>query len=333
MLPRLCLVKSHIMAPIDRDVIVIGGGFGGCYQLKLLRDKGFSTTLIEAAPRLGGVWAWSRYPGARVDCELPYYGFSDPKIWSTWNWTERYPDHHQLRDYFDHVAKVWDLNKDCVFNTQVIETRWNEDEKKWLIKTKEGQEYRAKWLISATGTSFKQHIPDFPGKDKYKGEFHHSALWPEDLKIEGKKLAVIGAGSSGVQVLQEAAKSCTQATQFIRTPNIAVPMRQRQISEQEILSHKCLYPHVYKACRNTFGGLPIEGSGKKTFDFSDEERKAFMEEQWARGGFNWYACLRNVRPADTDTLPGPRVASPIRCSTRRLTESSIASGATNSESV
>lgn len=165
------------------------------------------------------------HPGPLVDCELPYYGFSDPKIWGTWNWTERSPDHYQLRDYFDHVAQVWDLNQHRMFNTQVMETRWDEDEKKWLTKT-------------------KQHIPDFPGKDWYKEQFHLSALRPEDIKIDGKKLAVIGAGSSGVQIPQETAKARVQTTQFFRTPNIAVPMRQRQISEQEILSHKCLLPHV-----------------------------------------------------------------------------------------
>ena len=155
---------------VDRDVVVVGAGFGGCYLLHLLREKGFSTTVLEAGKRTGGVWAWSCYPGARVDCELPYYGFSDPEIWSTWNWTERFPAYTELRPYFDHVANVWDLNRDIELDTRVIETRWEEDSKTWLVKTDAGQLYRCTWLIAATGTSFKQHIPDFKGKELYKGQ-------------------------------------------------------------------------------------------------------------------------------------------------------------------
>ncbi|USW56787.1 Putative flavin monooxygenase, FAD/NAD(P)-binding domain superfamily [Septoria linicola] len=272
---------------IEKDVIVIGGGFGGCYLLKLLREKGFSTTLIEAADRLGGVWAWSQYPGARVDCELPWYGFSDPAIWSTWMWTERYPSYIELRSYFDHVANVWDLHKDVLLNTRVVETKWQEDEQVWLTKTEDGQKYRSRWVIAATGTSFKQHIPEFPGKDKFRGEVHHSAVWPDSLPLNGKKVAVIGAGSSGLQVVQESAKVCTELTQFIRTPNLAVPMRQRKITPEEILAHKCQFEHVFKACRTTRSGLPVVGTGRRTFDDSPEERKRLLEEQWTRGGFNW----------------------------------------------
>lgn len=273
---------------VERDVVVVGAGFGGCYLLHLLRENGFSTTVLEAGKRTGGVWAWSCYPGARVDCELPYYGFSDPDIWSTWNWTERFPAYTELRSYFDHVANVWDLNRDIELNTRVTETRWDEATKTWVVKTDAGQLYRCTWLIAATGTSFKQHIPDFKGKELYKGAMHHSALWPEQgVPLEGKRIAIIGAGSTGIQVLQESAKVGAHVTQFIKTPNLAVPIRQRKVDEDEIYATKPHIQHVFKACRENRMGLPIVGTGRKTFDDSKEERWKVWEENWKRGGFNW----------------------------------------------
>ena len=273
---------------IDQDVVIVGGGFGGCYLLHLLRKQGFATKLLEAGSRLGGVWAWSCYPGARVDCELPYYGYSDPAIWSTWNWTERFPAYKELRDYFKHVDNIWGLSQDVVLNTRVMEARWQEDGGAWLLQTSDGQHWRCKWFIAATGTSFKQHIPDFRGHEKFKGAMHHSASWPEEgVELAAKRVAIIGAGSTGVQVMQESAKIAEHVTQFIRTPNLAVPMRQRNISVDEIYHSKPHIPHVFKACRNTRSGLPIVRVGKKTFDDSAEERKRLWEELWKRGGFNW----------------------------------------------
>lgn len=273
---------------IDRDVTIVGGGFGGCYLLKLLRDRGFSTILLEAGARLGGVWAWSCYPGARVDCELPYYGYSDPDIWSTWNWTERFPEYKQLRSYFEHVDEVWKLSQDCVLNTQVTGAVWQEEAGVWLVTTRDGQQYRSTWLMAATGTSFKPNIAKIKGLDTFKGAMHHSAAWPEEgVEMEGKRVAIIGAGSTGIQVVQEAAKVADQVVQFIRTPNFAIPMRQRQISEQEIYANKSHIQHVFKACRETRTGLPIVGNGKNTFDVSDEERMKTWDELWKRGGFNW----------------------------------------------
>lgn len=144
-------------------------------------------------------------------------------------------------------------------------------------------------MIAATGTSFKQHIPEWPGRGKFKGAIHHSAAWPaEGVPLEGKRLAVIGAGSTGVQVVQEGSKVCSNLTQFIRTPNYALPMRQRQISEDEWYANKAQVPHIFKACRDTRTGLPVIGLNKRVFDDSSDERRKNMEEAWMRGGFNWY---------------------------------------------
>lgn len=293
--PRFPLYVLHICNTtmpsasniVERDAVVIGGGFGGCYLLHLLRKNGYSAILLEAAPRLGGVWATSCYPGARVDCELPYYGFSDPAIWSTWNWTERFPSYKELRSYFAHVDKVWGLSQDVLCNTRVNHVEWEDSSNTWLISTVDGQKFRSTWALAATGTSFKPNIPELKGMDRFKGHIHHSAAWPEEtVNLSAKKVAIIGAGSTGIQVMQESAKVASHVVQYIRTPNFAVPMRQRKISEEEIYHSKPHIPHVFSACKQSPSGLPLSRSTRKTFEDSDEERLEVWEENWKRGGFN-----------------------------------------------
>ena len=195
------------------------------------------------------------------------------------------PDDKELRRYFQHVDNVWGLSKDVSYNTQVIEARWANG--LWSVKTADGRSYRCKWVLTATGTSFKPHSPIWKGADLFKGEMHHSARWPENLDLVDKRVAVIGAGSSGVQIMQEAGKVASHVTHYIRTPNMAVPMRQRYVSKDEIDHHKTEIPHVFKACRTTRSGLPVLNTGRATFDDSPEERESVFREQWHRGGFNW----------------------------------------------
>lgn len=273
---------------VDRDAVIIGGGFGGCYLLHLLRKNGYSAILLEAAPRLGGVWATSCYPGARVDCELPFYGFSDSAIWNTWNWTERFPAFKELRDYFKHVDQVWGLSSDVFYDTRVTQVEWQDHAEHWITKTADGQTFRSTWALAATGTSFKPNIPNLKGMNQFKGSMHHSALWPEGVDLAGKRVAVIGAGSTAIQVVQESAKVSSRLIQYIRTPNFAVPMRQRKISKEEIYHMKPYIRHIFTACRKSDNGLPISRPTRKTLDDPEEERLRVWEENWCRGGFNLY---------------------------------------------
>jgi cation diffusion facilitator CzcD-associated flavoprotein CzcO len=276
---------------IERDVIVVGAGFSGCYLLKLIRDQGFSTIVLEANSRLGGVWSYNCYPGARVDSELPYYGYSDPAVWGTWNWTERFCSYEELRGYFDHVDKIWQLTPDVVFNAQVCQAAWQEESSSWFVQTADGQLYRSTWLLPATGTSFKRNVPDFKGRDKFQGIMHHSSQWPErGVDLKGKRVAVIGAGSTGVQMLQESAKVASRVVHYIRSPNLALPMRQRAISEAEIYHTKAHIPYLFKACRSTRSGLAVMNTGRRTFDDTEEQRQQLWEENWKRGGFNWFVA-------------------------------------------
>lgn len=276
----------------ELDVVVIGAGFGGCVLLHLLRQKGFKTKVLEAATEIGGVWAWNRYPGARVDCEFPYYGFSDPAIWSTFNWIERFPSDSELRRYFEHAAEVWGLKRDIELETTVKSCEFQAGhhgaESSWTVRTVQGGSYRCKWLVAATGTSFKQYMPEWKGREKFKGVIHHSSLWPQEkVELEGKRVAVIGAGSTGIQVVQEASKVAASVTHFIRSPNLALPMRQRDVTEDEIYAQKPQIPHVFKSIRHTAAGLPTEKTMLNTFDVDEKTRQGIWDEGWRRGGFKW----------------------------------------------
>lgn len=220
-----------------------------------------------------------QYPGARVDHEMPWYGFSDPEIWGSWKWKERFPSYQELQSYFQHVATVWDLHRDIECGTKVTSAIYVESEARWQVKTALGTTYTCKWLVSAVGTSSKPKFPAWKGLEKFEGDIHHSSDWPEkDLPMDGKRMAVIGAGASGIQIMQEAVKSCSSVTHYIRTPNMALPMGQRQIQEDEIYAYRPLFSHMFKACRDTPNGLPILNTGKAVHDDSKEDREALFEE-------------------------------------------------------
>lgn len=173
----------------------------------------------------------------------------------------------------------------------MTEAKWYEDSNVWMVQTKDGQQYRCAWFLPATGTSFKPNIPEVfaKGQKRFKGQFHHSAFWPEEgVELAGKRVAIIGTGSTGIQVMQESAKVASQVVSFMRSPNFAVPMWQRTITEDQIYHEKPHIPVIFDHCRNrSTMGLPIIGTGKKVFDVSKEERLRIWEEYWRRGGFNF----------------------------------------------
>ena len=151
------------------DAVIVGAGFGGVYQLKHFRDAGYRVKLLESGSDYGGVWYWNRYPGARVDSAVPYYEFSDPELWVSWSWSQRFPDSAELRRYFAYVAEKWALQDDTVFDSFVEEAAWKDEEKRWVVTTKDGEEYKARLLLLNTGFATKRHIPDWQGVNEFKG--------------------------------------------------------------------------------------------------------------------------------------------------------------------
>jgi cation diffusion facilitator CzcD-associated flavoprotein CzcO len=252
-----------------------------------LRKLGLRVKCFEAGSDLGGVWYWNRYPGARVDSEFPFYTLSIPEVYSTWTWSSRFPDHKELRRHFNHIDKVLGISQDVQFDARVNGATWNHAQGKWTVKTEAGHVAKCKYLFLATGLLHRRHYPEFPGLETYEGSVHHSGFWPENLSVKGKKVAVIGAGATAVQITQEVAKEADALTVFMRRPSYCIAMKQRDISEDEQQHMKSYYRAMLEAGRNSAAGFPVKRPDVAFWDVSPEERQAHWEEAWSRGAFNF----------------------------------------------
>ena len=272
------------------DVLVIGAGFSGLYQLHQLRQHGFSVRVFDAAADLGGIWHWNCYPGARVDSHIPNYEFSMEELWRDWTWTERFPAWDELRRYFHHVDEKLDLSRDIRFNTRVTAAEFEGDRNLWRVHTADGDQVLARFLIPCTGFAARAHMPKFKGLDRFAGPCHHTGHWPQaGLDLAGQRVGVIGTGASGVQVIQEAGKVAAHVTVFQRTPNLALPMRQRQLDSNTQQAMKAQYPEIFRR-RQASGSTyhDISPSERSALDVTAEERLAVFEDAWSKGGFNFW---------------------------------------------
>lgn len=159
--------------PIELEVLVIGGGFAGCYLLHYLRKAKFNVKVVEAGTGLGGIWYWNRYPGARVDSQYPIYQLSIPEVYNTFSWTEQYPGSAELRKYFKHMDNVLGLSKDVYYNTTVLSSVFDRDENKWTVTCQDGKVFKTTYVIASVGFAAKRYIPDWPGLETFEGEIHH----------------------------------------------------------------------------------------------------------------------------------------------------------------
>jgi cyclohexanone monooxygenase len=274
----------------DYDVVVVGAGFAGLYQLHRLRAAGLSVVVLEAAPGLGGIWHWNGYPGARVDSHVPIYEFSDERVWRDWYWDEKYPDRPALRRYFDHVDRVWDVRSGVELEARVSSAVWSEERRQWEVGLERGDRLTARFVVLCTGFAAKPYVPDVPGLEDFRGECHHTARWPQDgLDLTGLRVGVLGTGASGVQVIQEAALVAESVTVFQRTPMLALPMRQRALTREEQDEAKAGYPAVFRRRTETNGGFDYSGIGVPTMSVPAAEREATYEVLWERGGFAFWA--------------------------------------------
>ncbi|KAF2444908.1 FAD/NAD(P)-binding domain-containing protein [Karstenula rhodostoma CBS 690.94] len=281
---------------LETDVLIVGAGFGGIYLMHKLRQQGFNCKIYEAGKDLGGIWHWNCYPGARVDSQVPVYEYSFPEIWKDWTWSTRYPGWEELREYFDHVEKKLDIKKDVAFETTVTGAQFDKPSGKWVIETEDGRTARAKYLLLATGFAAKRHFPDWKGVNDYKGIIHHSSFWPEEgVDVKGKRIAVIGTGSTGIQLAQDTANQGAKVTVFQRTPNLCLPMQQKPLTREEQEEAKAKYPSLYELRRTTFGGFLYDFVQKNTFDDTEEEREASYERMYENGGFEfWLANYKDL---------------------------------------
>ncbi|KAJ3780794.1 cyclohexanone monooxygenase [Lentinula aff. detonsa] len=279
----------------EYDILIVGAGFAGVHQLLNVRKLGLTAKILEAGGGLAGTWYWNRYPGARVDSEMPIYQFSDPELWKDWSFTEYYPDWRGIQAYFRYVDQKLDVKRDVLFNSRVASAHWNDSVNRWTVTTEDGRVFRAQFLSLCTGIGSKYHVPDFKGLDTFKGEVHHTARWPEEYDFTGKRAGIIGTGATGVQVIQEIAPVVAHLTVFQRTPNLTLPMRQRKISVEEQKKMKTLYPILYRRRYQTFAGFPYDLDPKPVADTTPEERALAFEDQWEKGGFRlWFGSYTEL---------------------------------------
>lgn len=283
-------IPSETQAAEAFDILVVGAGFTGLYQLHRLRQLGFSVRLLEAGADLGGIWYWNCYPGARVDTHVPMYEFSSEDLWRDWTWTERFPAWDELRRYFHYVDQKLDLSRDIRFNTRVEAAEFDEGRQQWTVRTQDGGALRAQFLVLCTGFAAKPYVPKLKGLEQFKGAKHHTAWWPQNgLDLAAKRVGVIGTGASGVQVVQEAAAVAAELTVFQRTPILALAMQQCALDESTQVEMKRDYPARFARRRESFGGFDFHATGKSALEVSPEERKAIYEASWAAGGFSFWA--------------------------------------------
>ncbi|KBZ61857.1 flavin-containing monooxygenase [Mycobacterium colombiense] len=268
------------------DVVVVGAGFAGLYALHKLRSQGLSVRVLEAAPEVGGTWYYNRYPGARCDVEsVDYcYSFSD-ELQQEWNWTERYATQAEILEYLNWVADKLDLRRDIALNTRVVSAALDEARLRWTVTTDGGQRLSARFCLMATGPLSSALTPDFAGLDTFGGEIYHTAHWPhEPVDFTGKRVAVIGTGSSGIQSIPIIAERAAQLCVFQRSPNFSVPAGNRPLSAEELADIKASYAHRRALSWRSGGGSPHITAPKPTMQFTPEERRAAFEKRWQLGG-------------------------------------------------
>lgn len=271
------------------DAIIIGAGFGGLYALHHLRDKmNLHVRSFEAASGVGGTWWYNRYPGARVDApSSPFYAYTfSQELVDEWQWTETQTSGADVRRYLEHFAERFDLAKDIQFDTFVNDARYDEARQRWTIQTDTGKTAEAQFLICAVGALFVANRPDYPGIDDFAGECYHTGRWPhEKVSFEGKRVGVIGTGSSGVQSIPEIAKDAEYVTVFQRTPQYSLPARNRPLTADELAECRENWADLRMSMWKR-GGWPFATNRRRASDYTTEERHAIYEELWEVGGIH-----------------------------------------------
>ena len=274
----------------DLDAIVIGAGMSGLYMLHRLRDTlGMRAQVFERADDVGGTWYWNRYPGARCDSESYFYSFSDrldEDLLQEWTWSERFAGQPEILRYLQHVADRFDLRRDIRFSTTVTSASWDDDAGEWTVETDDGAHTTARFLITAVGCLSTTNLPEFPGRDTFRGETYHTGEWPhEGVDFTGKRVAIIGTGATSVQVTPEIAAQAAQVYVFQRTPNYDIAGGNRPITADDDREIKENYSDIWARTRETGFGFPYDIADRTARSVSEEERQQIFEEAWAKGGF------------------------------------------------
>jgi cation diffusion facilitator CzcD-associated flavoprotein CzcO len=268
------------------DAIVVGAGFSGLYALHRLRGLGLSVRVLEAGDGVGGTWYWNRYPGARCDVESLEYSYSfSEELQQEWSWSERYPAQAEVLRYLEHVADRFGLWPDIQLRTRVVEAAYDEESGRWAIGTEAGERLSAQWCVMATGCLSASQIPAIPGLERFAGEWYHTARWPhEGVDVTGRRVGVIGTGSTGIQIIPEVARDAAHTYVFQRTANFSVPNANRPLDPEVERSWKERYAEQREVQRRSLLGVAIAPGEHSALELSDEEVRRTLQQRWEQGG-------------------------------------------------
>ncbi|PTQ74352.1 NAD(P)/FAD-dependent oxidoreductase [Pseudomonas sp. GV071] len=271
---------------INYDAIIIGAGFGGIYMLKKLRDElGLNVRAFDKAGGVGGTWFWNRYPGALSDSETFVYCFSwDRELCQEWDITTRYVDQPQILSYLNHAVDRHDLRKDIQLETAITSAVFDEETSRWAVTTDDGHHYSAKYLVTALGLLSATNVPNIKGLNQFKGKQYHTAHWPADASLEGKRVGVIGTGSTGCQVITAIAPIVGHLTVFQRSAQYTVPVGNGPVGREYVAHIKKNYDEIWKEVRSSRLAFGFEESNIPTMSVSPQERKQIFQHAWDTGG-------------------------------------------------
>jgi cyclohexanone monooxygenase len=285
------------LAAVDEfDMVIVGAGFAGMYMLHRARGLGLSAIVVEAGAGVGGTWFWNRYPGARVDIESRDYGYSfDPELEREWRWSERFAAQPELLRYLNHVADRHDLRRDIQFNTRVTAARFEETTNRWTVTTNKGTSISARYCVMATGSLSEPKELNFPGVGDFAGESYSTFDYPEGgVDYTGKRVAIIGTGSSAIQTITTIAPQCGHLTVFQRTPNYSVPAQNHALSDKEQAiwdQDRASFRALAKQQPLAFWNEPTEALVLET---APADREKEFERRWAYGGFRVGGAFADV---------------------------------------
>jgi len=279
------------------DAVVTGAGFAGLYMLHRLRRMGLSARGFEKGTDVGGTWYWNRYPGARCDVESMQYSFSfSEELQQEWRWGERFASQPEILSYAQHVAERFNLRRDIQFETSVTAAHYNEDTALWEVETNKGERLSTRFCIMATGVLSAARMPEIAGMKEFKGTTYHTGLWPhEGVDFTGKRVGVVGTGSSGIQCIPMIAQKAANLVVFQRTPNFSIPAGNAPMDDEYERSWKDNYPALRRKAReDTSSGTIYEKSPRKAHETSPEERQKEYDRRWQRGGGNFMHAFNDL---------------------------------------
>ena len=309
------------------DVLIVGAGFAGLYMLHKLRGQGLSVQVVEAADSVGGTWNFNRYPGARVDIQSLEYSFGfDEALQQSWRWSERYAAQPELLRYANHVADHFVLRDAILLNTRITGAAFDGLAKRWQVQAETlpgaaqvaqaGRSWSARYLVMASGPLSAPNLPDFPGLNYFAGPVYHTARWPQqEIDFSGLKVAVVGTGSSAVQLIPLVAEQAAQLTVFQRTATYAVPAHNGPIAPDFEARIKADYPGFRARNRRMRGGFGSEWPPNPVAAVaaSPAEREASFERRWQEGGFAFLGAFDDLLlNAESNALAAEFVRSKIR---------------------